>query len=698
MPAAPSFDVTKLRNIGIIAHIDAGKTTTTERILYYTGTSHKLGEVDEGTTTTDFDTDEQNRGITIKSAAVTCKWKDVTVNIIDTPGHVDFTAEVERSLRVLDGGVVVFSAMEGVEAQSETVWHQADHYGVPRICYVNKLDRIGADFFRVLGEMTERLGCKPIVLTLPIGQQKDFAGIVDLIHRRAIHFDAQSQGKEMTESDVPADMADEVEEWRERIFDAVAEIDDELAERYLAEGDVPPERLKAAIRTACIAHGYHPVLCGSSLKYIGVQPVLDAVRDYLPCPTDLPPVPGHDPKTDADIQVARTSGGELVVLLFKIVAGKHEELGFVRVYRGDLKPSSRLLNARTGKKENITRLWRVHADSHTKLDVAHAGDIVGVVGFKNSVTGDTLCDPKAPVLLEKITFPETVISMAVEPESSADKDKLADVLEMLQKEDPTFRYQISSETGETLVSGMGELHLEIQAGRIARDFGVRIRSGKPRVSYRETIRSAVRVTGQCHRQTASGDLFASVDVSIAPLGDAAAGDDGETCFEFVDAMPKGAEDAPPPQFLPIVRDALEQECLAGGVTGFPLTGLKATLHGYAYRPEETTEEAYRIAVSHALNEALEKGGVLVLEPIMKVEVVTPEEYLGDVNADLSQRRAEIQDVGVRGERRVVVAHVPLREMFGYTTRLRSASQGRANYSMEPLRYAAAPASLAEQLT
>jgi elongation factor G len=685
---AAAFDIRKLRNIGVIAHIDAGKTTTTERILYYTGATRNPGDVDDGTTVTDYLPEEQERGITIVAAAVRCQWKpkDIQINIIDTPGHVDFTAEVERSLRVLDGGVVVFSGMEGVEAQSETVWHQADHYKVPRICFINKLDRIGADFYRVHDEIVERLLAKPLVLQIPYGKEKEFSGVIDLLERKLLRFDEESKGANVSVEDVPKEMEEDVYIWRDRLIESLADIDNDIAEAFLDGKEIPLEKIKAAIRTATIKHTMTPILCGSSLKYIGVQPILDAVADYLPSPIDLPPVEGINPiKNKSELRPPKDDA-PFAGLVFKIQASQHDELSFVRVYSGTLKPATRLLNATRDKKENVTRLLHIQGDRRTQLDVVQAGDIVGVIGLKNSYTGDTLCDQKAPIILEKIAFPETVVSMSIEPESSGDKQKLAEVLGILQKEDPTFRVKQSAETGETLISGMGELHLEIIKNKMTREHRLALRLGKPRVSYRETLRKPVRIEAVCDKQLPATKLFVKLTVDFAPLPTSGPGG-VKTPFKF---HRKWTDEEVPTGFFALVEQALQDECTAGGLSGYPLTGIEASLIGGEYVEGESSEQAVRFACAQAVREALERGGIDILEPVMKLDVVTPEDYLGAVTADLGARRAMIDNTGMRGISRTVTAHVPLREMFGYTTMLRSLSQGRASYAMEPADYALAP--------
>lgn len=693
----PPSDIRQIRNIGIIAHIDAGKTTTTERVLFYTGESHKMGEVDEGTTITDFDPQEQEKGITIRAAAVACKWRDIRINLIDTPGHVDFTAEVERSLRVLDGGIVVFSAMEGVEAQSETVWRQAEHYRVPRLCFINKLDRIGADFERVHDEIVHRLKARTLPIQFPIGKEKDFHGVVDLVAYKAYYFEEASLGKKVRVDDIPEAVREEAELWRDRLIEALADVDDGIAETFLEGKSPTADELKRVLRKATIELGMNPVLCGSSLKYIGVQPLLDAVADYLPSPLDIPPIKGELPIKNTEAVRRADPNEPFAGLVFKIQADQHDELAFVRIYSGVLETATRVLNSTRDKKENVTRLWRIHADTRTKLESASAGDIVGVVGLKNSITGDTLCDPRHPVILGKIVFPKTVITQSIEPESSADKQKLIEILKLLEKEDPTFKARVSDETGEMLIGGMGELHLEVVVERIRRDFRFKLRTGKPRVSYRETIKQRVRHTEEFSRQVATGALYCKLDIELAPFADA--GDQGDPAtkdktFLFEDRCPEGVFSK---ELRAIIAEELKAECTSGGLAGYPLINIHATLWGGASRDAETNEQACRFACAHAVRAALASAGASILEPVMKVEVTSPEEYLGEITSDLSARRAVIHEVGMRGPLRVVIAHVPLREMFGYSTTLRSLSQGRASYSMEPLHYSPVPDDLARQM-
>ena len=685
-----------LRNIGIIAHIDAGKTTTTERILYYTGASHRMGNVDDGTTTTDFDPAEASRGITIYSAAITCFWKDKTINIIDTPGHVDFTAEVERSLRVLDGAVVIFSAVEGVEAQSETVWRQADKYDVPRMCFINKMDRIGADFDRVLGQMKERLNAKPIPLTIPIGagpqQNPDpFRGVIDLLTMKARYFDPESRGADVREEDIPEDLQDQAELARMELVETIAEFDDDLMQEYLDGGKIENEQIIPVLRKATLAGELQPLYCGSSLSFIGVQPLLDGVNMFLPSPLDRPPVTGNNmhPKKPADVSRSPSEDEPFCGLVFKIVAEPHADLYFVRVYSGKLKTGSRVLNPRLGKKELINQIWHIQADSKEKIetDSIGPGEIAGVVGLKETATGDTLCDTQNPIVLETITFPDTVISMAVEPESNADRKKLNEVLSRLEKQDPTFRVVTSEETGQQIISGMGELHLEIIKDRIQRDFGLNAKVHKPRVSYRETISKTVKGTGEFQQTTPNGNRYAQVSLELSPV-------DPSEPAEYVNKLK--------PDELPAdLRKLLDQtgKSLLNGVGyyGYPLMAMKLTVTGVDYRQGETDEIALNAALDRAFDEAMDAKNVVLLEPIMDLEVVCPDEFLGNIQADLQIRHASIIGQEQRGHLTALEAEVPLGNMFGYSTQVRSLSQGRASYSMQPLKYAPAPKDVLEKM-
>jgi elongation factor G len=693
-----------IRNIGIIAHIDAGKTTTTERILYYTGEIHRMGDVDKGSTTTDYLDEERERGITIVAAAITCHWNDaagrpITINIIDTPGHVDFTAEVERSLRVLDGAIVIFSAVEGVEAQSETVWRQATKYHVPRICFINKMDRIGAEFERVYDEIAERLESHPIPVQIPIGAgpegtMGEFKGLIDLIAMRTLYYKTEDFGSTVTEAEIPADLRSDAELWREKMLNALSDFDEAFTEVYMAhlEGaELTVEQVVAALRRATLTGRAQPVLCGSSFKYVGVQRLLDAVAAYLPSPLDKPPVVGHHPKKGTEIKRAPDRAAPFCGLVFKITNDQHGDLSFVRIYSGELKAGSRVYNPGKDKKEICSRLYHIRADEREKVEVATAGDIVGVVGLKESVTGDTLCDAAHPILLERIEFPETVISMSIEPVSSADKSKLADTLAALAREDPTFAYKVNEETGQTLISGMGELHLEILKNRMTRDYNLKVHVGRPRVSYRETIKRAVkRVQGTCIRQTGGSGLYAKVTIDLEPQTQPK----GAPVLAFVNKLKGGVI---PSEFLPAIEAGLREEAKSGGRTGFPLVDLKVTLVDGDTHEVDSNELAFRFAASDALRKAVHEAGSVLLEPIMKLEVVTPEDYLGNITADLSSRRALIDKTFTRGKLMVVEARAPLEKMFGYSTAVRSLSQGRASYSMEPLEYAAAPDSLLESL-
>ncbi|GAC1449185.1 MAG: elongation factor G [Isosphaeraceae bacterium] len=693
-----------IRNIGIIAHIDAGKTTTTERILYYTGEIHRMGDVDKGSTTTDFDPEERERGITILAAAIACRWKDVegrpiTINIIDTPGHVDFTAEVERSLRVLDGAIVIFSAVEGVEAQSETVWRQATKYQVPRLCFINKMDRIGAEFDRVFDEIGERLESHPIPVQIPIGAgpegtMGEFKGLIDLVAMKALYFKTEDLGSTFEETEIPEDLLPGAQLWREKMLDALADFDEGFTEAYMAYlegGELSTASIHASLRRATLTGRAQPVLCGASFKYVGVQRLLDAVAAYLPSPLDRPPVVGHHPKKGTDLTRAPSIDEPFCGLVFKITYDAHGDLSFVRLYSGRLKAGSRVFNPGRDKKENCSRLYHIRADEREKIDEASAGDIVGVVGLKDSVTGDTLCDAAHPILLERIEFPETVISMSIEPVSSADKGKLADTLAALAKEDPTFTYKVNEETGQTLISGMGELHLEILKNRMVRDYNLKVHVGRPRVSYRETIKSAVkRVQGTCIRQTGGSGLYAKVTIDLEPETQPK----GAPVLAFANKLKGGVL---PAEYIPAIEAGLREEAKSGGRTGFPLVDLKVTLVDGAYHDVDSNELAFRFAASDALRKATAEAGAVLLEPIMKLEVVTPEDYLGNVTADLSSRRALIDRTFTRGKLMVIDARAPLEKMFGYSTAVRSLSQGRASYSMEPLEYAAAPESLLESL-
>lgn len=690
-----SIELEKIRNIGIIAHIDAGKTTTTERILYYTGASHRMGNVDDGDTETDFDEEEANRGITIYSAAVACEWKDHRVNIIDTPGHVDFTAEVERSLRVLDGAVVIFSAVEGVEAQSETVWRQADSYKVPRICFINKMDRIGADFERTFDEIAKRLRANPVAISIPIGagsapDPNAMTGIVDLIQMKAIYYDKEARGEKFSVEDIPEAILETAQDWRRRLLESLADIDDEVMVALLEEEEIADETIHRVLRLGTLGGQIQPTLTGTSLNYIGVQPVLDAVINYLPSPQDMPPVEGEhpNPKKRETPQIRKPSVDDpLCALVFKIQTDNHGDMCFVRVYSGVLKSNSRVLNARTGKKEFANQLWHIQASRRQKLDQLEAGDIAGLIGPKEAVTGDTLCDAGKPIVLESITFPETVISMAVEPDSSAERKKLDDTLLRLSRQDPTFKFRTSEETGQTIVSGMGELHLEVIRNRMERDFKLKIRVHKPRVSYRETVKSTAEVTGEFNRSQGGVTQFARVTVRVEPYsGEEPVAIANELKFESV---PKALEE--------VLMQTLEDESRSTGYVGFPLMKVKFTAVSAECRDGETTDVAIQAATTDAIRRALSDAGAVLLEPVMKLEVVTPDEFQGNIQSDLNSRRAIIVNTQRRGDLAVIEAEAALGQMFGYSTHVRSLSQGRASYAMEPLKYAPAPPDVLEAI-
>ncbi len=680
----------RLRNIGIIAHIDAGKTTVTERMLYYSGASHRMGEVDKGTTVTDFDPEEQQRGITIRAACVTFPWLDCTVNLIDTPGHVDFTAEVERSLRVLDGGVVVFSAREGVEAQSETVWRQADRYGVPRLAFINKMDREGADFEATFNEIRERLEANPVAVQVPAGAGPPhvtdaFRGVIDLVEMQYLTFNQEKLGAEVQRQPIPEDLKDLADLWRGELLERLFEFSNEVAELFLEKGPVPADLVRRVLRQATLMQLVVPVLCGSALDHVGIQPLLDAVTYYLPSPADKPPVEGVNPNRRDAKEVRRPSPDEpFCGLVFKIDADKHGDLHYLRVYSGELKANSRALNPGKDKKENVPQLWHIQADRREQVPSVSAGDIVGIVGLRHSVTGDTLCDTQHPILLETIKFPETVISMAIEPETSTERKKLADVLEMMKRQDPTFRAQENEETGQTLISGMGELHLEVIKHRLLRDYNLNVRVHKPRVSYRETVEHAAEVVGTCHRQQGGQSLFAEVAIRIEPFPQGGAG--------AVVVPARG--DALPEPYLSTVIDGLTEQGHGGGLLGCPLMRVKITVLGGQVHETESNEIAFRFAAADAFNKALQAAGTVLLEPIMKLQITTPEDHLGDFISDLQQRRAVITHTGHRGRNVLIDAEAPLANLFGYSSAMRGLSQGRATASMEPAAYGPAPQEVA----
>ncbi|MDQ3355195.1 MAG: elongation factor G [Actinomycetota bacterium] len=687
---AREVSLQKTRNIGIMAHIDAGKTTTTERILFYTGRTHKLGEVHEGAATMDWMEQEQERGITITSAATTAAWRDHRVNIIDTPGHVDFTVEVERSLRVLDGAVAVFDSVAGVEPQSETVWRQADKYRVPRIAYINKMDRTGANFDMGIATMIDRLGANPIPVQLPIGAESGFQGIVDLINMRAIQY-SDDLGREWTVENVPADMADAADAARIHLLEAVAEYDDALMEAYLAEEEIDTERLRAAIRQATLDISITPVLCGSSFKNKGVQPLLDAVVDFLPSPLDVPPMEGLEiVKGDEDRPANRLAADDqpFSALAFKVMSDPFVgKLTYIRVYSGTLGSGSRVLNSASGRTERVGRILMMHANSREDKDEVYAGDIAAAVGLKQTSTGDTLCAPDAPIKLETIIFPEPVVHVSIEPKTKADQEKMATALARLAEEDPTFQVRTDEDTGQTVISGMGELHLEVLVDRMRREFKVEAGVGRPQVAYRETVRGeATKIEGKFIRQTGGSGQYGVVYINMEPAP-------GEG-FEFVNKIRGGSV---PSEFIPAVEKGVEEALETGVKAGYPMVDVRVTLTDGKYHDTDSSEIAFKIAGSLALKEAAKRAKPVLLEPVMAVEVVTPEDFLGTVIGDLSRRRGRVETQEPRGNALVVKAGVPLSEMFGYATDLRSNTQGRASYSMQFDRYDEVPASIAEEV-
>jgi elongation factor G len=686
-PAELKTQLERTRNIGIIAHIDAGKTTTTERILFYTGRVHRPGEVHEGAATMDWMEQERERGITITSAATTCYWDDHKINIIDTPGHVDFTVEVERSLRVLDGGVVVFDAVAGVEPQSETVWRQADKYNVPRFCFVNKMDRTGASFERTVEMIVDRLKATPVPVQLPIGSESNFKGVVDLIDEVAYVFHDE-QGKNIEQIAVPADMAGQVAEARHHLVELVAESDEELMMRYLDDDVITPDELRSALRAATLNSTLVPVLCGSALKNKGVQQMLDAIVYYLPSPLDVPPVVGIDPRTEAELTRTVDADQPFAGLVFKIQADPHVgKLAYVRVYSGVLESGSYALNSSKGDRERIGRLLKMHANHREEVDSVTAGDIVAIIGLKNSFTGDTLCDPSNPVLLESITFPEPVISVSIEPKTRPDQDKMGAALARLAEEDPTFRVRSNEETGQTLIDGMGELHLEVIVDRMMREFRVDASVGRPQVAYKETITVPVKAEGRHVRQTGGAGQYGHCVVEFSPQ-------ERGVGYQFEDKIVGGAI---PREFIAPIDAGIREAMAGGGSSGYPLVDIKAVLVDGSYHEVDSKEVAYKIAGSLALKEAVRRGKPAILEPIMKVEVTTPEEFMGDVIGDLNSRRGQVQGMEMRAGAQVIRANVPLATMFGYATDLRSATQGRAVYSMEFDHYAPVPATIAEEM-
>jgi elongation factor G len=679
----------RVRNIGIMAHIDAGKTTTTERILYYTGRTYKMGEVHEGAAVMDWMVQEQERGITITSAATTAFWRDFRVNIIDTPGHVDFTVEVERSLRVLDGAVAVFDAVAGVEPQSETVWRQADRYGVPRIAFMNKMDRVGADFFAAVQSMVDRLGARPVPVQLPIGQEEHFRGVVDLVEMQAQIW-TDSLGTEVETSDIPAELAEQAAEYHHQLIDAVADHDDELLETYLEdESAVTPEMLRRALRAATLDLTVVPVLCGSAFKNKGIQPLLDAVVDYLPSPLDVPPVHGVDPRTEHDLSRRPAIDEPFAALAFKVMTDPYVgKLTYVRVYSGRLSQGDKVLNTTTGRTERIGRILQMHANHREERDEIAAGEIAALVGLKQTTTGETLAVDTAPILLEAMSFPDPVISVAIEPKTKADQDKLATALQRLAEEDPTFRVRTDEETGQTLIAGMGELHLEIIVDRLLREFSVDANVGRPQVAYRETAgKPAEKIEGRFVRQTGGRGQYGHVVIDLEPA------QPGEG-YEFIDKIVGGKI---PREYIPAVDLGIQEAMESGVLAGYPVVDIRIVLKDGSYHDVDSSEMAFKVAGSMAFKAAMQRSKPKLLEPMMAVEVVTPEEYLGDVMGDLNSRRGHVEGLEPRGNAQVINARVPLATMFGYATDLRSTTQGRATFTMQFDRYEEVPQSIAGEI-
>ena len=682
------YPLDKIRNIGIIAHIDAGKTTTTERILYYTGKTYKIGDIDEGTTQMDWMEQEKERGITIVSAATTTFWRGVRINIIDTPGHVDFTAEVERSLRILDGGVTVLDAEEGVQAQSETVWRQADKYNVPRLCFVNKMDKIGADFLKTVDSIKNKLGANAIPIQLPIGAESSFKGVVDLLTNKAYIWEGDETGAKYHEAPVPEDMQEQVTAYREKLIEAICEQDDVLLEKYLNGEEIPIEGLKKVLRQATIDYKIVPVLAGSSLKNKGVQLLLDAIVDYLPSPLDLPPVKGINPKTDQEEERKPGLDQPFTALAFKIQADPHVgRITYLRIYSGKIKSGTYVYNSSQDIKERLGRILLMHANQREEIDEAYSGEIVAAVGLKQTKTGDTICDPHKPIVLERIKFAEPVISLAIEPKTKADQEKLSYALNRLAEEDPTFKISTDDETGQTIISGMGELHLEIIADRLKREFKVDAITGNPQVAYRETITVPAQAEGKYIRQSGGRGQYGHCYIKVEPL------ERGQG-YEFVNKIVGGAI---PREFIPAVEKGVKEAMQKGVLAGYPMVDMRVTLYDGSYHEVDSSEMAFKIAGSMALQEAAKKAKPILLEPIMALEVYVPEEYMGDVIGDLSSRRAQISGSDKEGNLAIIKAHVPLAEMRRYATILRSLTAGRGHFFMIPSHYAPVPDNLAAQI-
>ena len=686
---ARTVPLERMRNIGIAAHIDAGKTTTTERILYYTGRTHKLGEVHEGTATMDWMEQEQERGITITSAATTCEWRDIQINIIDTPGHVDFTAEVERSLRVLDGAVAVFDAVAGVQPQSETVWRQADKYDVPRICFINKMDRVGADFFHSFDTIIDRLKCRPVAIQIPVGAEEKFLGVVDLVEMNALIWHDETLGAQYDTVEIPAELVEKAKEYREKMIEAISEFDDHLFEKFIEGQAISTAEIKAGIRKATIALKIFPVICGSAFKNKGVQTMLDAVVDYLPSPLDVPPVEGVDIDDPEKKIIRHASDSEpFSALVFKIMTDPYVgQLAFFRVYSGILKSGNSVYNVAKRRTERIGRLLRMHANKREDIQEILAGDICAAVGLKTVSTGDTICDDDHPVVLESIDFPTPVIQLAVEPKTKADQEKMGMAIQKLAQEDPTFRVNTDPETGQTILSGMGELHLEIIVDRMMREFGVGANVGKPQVAYRETIRKNAEAEGRHVKQTGGHGQYGHVKIRVEPLPSGSG-------FEFENDVTGGRV---PKEYINPTENGIKEALEGGILAGFPMSDLKVTLYDGSYHDVDSSEMAFKVAGSLAIKEAVRKAKPALLEPIMAVEVVVPEQYMGDVIGDLNSRRGRIEGMQLRGTTQIIKSMVPLSEMFGYATDVRSRTQGRGSFTMHFGRYEEVPGSIAEEI-
>jgi elongation factor G len=688
-PPIREYPLSHTRNIGIMAHIDAGKTTTTERILYYTGKTYKIGEVHEGGAVMDWMVQEQERGITITSAATTAHWKGYWINIIDTPGHVDFTIEVERSLRVLDGAVAVFDAVAGVEPQSETVWRQADRYKVPRMCFINKMDRIGADFYAAVKSIEERLNGKPLVIQLPIGKEDGFHGVIDLVTMVAHYWPSEGFGEQWEDREMPHDLRDQAEEYHHALIEALADFDENIMEKYLGEEDISVEEVRRAIRKATLTGEANPVMCGSAFKNKAVQPLLDAICWYLPSPQDVPPYEGIDPATGETVLRKPDDSEPFSALAFKIMSDPYVgRLTYLRIYSGTLRSGEHLLNSTRDRKERVGRILQMHANHREDKEAVYAGDIVAIVGLKHTLTGDTICDPRQPVLLEEMNFPTPVIDVAVEPKSKVDSEKLATALQRLAEEDPTFRVHTDEDTGQTIISGMGELHLEVLVDRLTREFKVGANIGRPQVAYRETIKQpAEKVELRYVKQSGGKGQYGHVVVDVEPMGPGGG-------YEFVNKITGGRI---PSEYIPAVDQGVQEAMASGVLAGYPVVDVRVTLQDGSYHDVDSSEMAFKIAGSMAFKEAVKKAKPQLLEPVMDVEVVTPEDYMGDVIGDLSARRGRIESMDQRGSDRVVRAQVPLAEMFGYATELRSRTQGRATYTMQFSRYAEVPQNIAEEV-